>query len=133
MSICKSRVKIIFIYDSISKSEIVLNRKGYENIWVSISGGSDSDIIMDICSRLHAKVQYVFFNTGIEYSATLEHIDYLEEKYGVEIQREKALLSVLIPGAKSTDNLFFQNTLAKIFSDCKSIIFSGKMNHSLIY
>lgn len=83
-----------FIYDSISKSEIVLNRKGYENIWVSISGGSDSDIIMDICSRLHAKVQYVLFNTGIEYSATLEHLDYLEEKYGVEIQREKALLSV---------------------------------------
>ena len=82
------------IFDSIAKAETVLNRKGYSNIWVSVSGGSDSDIMIDICSRLHANVQYVFFDTGIEYAATIKHLDFLEQKYGIIIHREDALVPV---------------------------------------
>lgn len=69
----------------------------YQNIMVSISGGWDSDIIMDMIERVGYKagsVKYVFFNTGMEYQATLEHLDYLERHYGVKIHRERAVVPV---------------------------------------
>ncbi len=59
----------------------------------SISGGSDSDVILDICSRLdpEKKIHYVWFDTGMEYLATKSHLQYLEDHYGVKIQRERAI------------------------------------------
>ncbi len=39
-------------------------------------------------------VDYVFFDTGIEYQATKEHLTELETKYGIEIHREKAKVPV---------------------------------------
>lgn len=53
----------------------------------SISGGSDSDIMLDMLYRLDAdrKITYVFFDTGLEMQATKDHIKYLSEKYGIEI------------------------------------------------
>lgn len=60
----------------------------HENVACSISGGADSDIMLDIVSRLDTdkKVHYVFFDTGIEMSATKKHLDYLENRYGIEIE-----------------------------------------------
>ena len=75
------------IFESFLKANKILNNSGYQNIVVSVSGGADSDIMIDICEKVEAKVRYVFFNTGIEYQATLEHLDYLEDKYGIEIER----------------------------------------------
>ena len=44
-----------------------------------ISGGADSDIMLDIIYRSSKdNVDYVFCDTGIEYSATKEHLKYLE-------------------------------------------------------
>lgn len=61
----------------------------HDNIACSISGGADSDIMLDIVSRLDVenKVHYVFFDTGIEMKATKRHLDYLENRYGIEIER----------------------------------------------
>lgn len=76
-------------YD-IYKSFLVTRDKfnKYENILVSISGGSDSDVMMDLFCRFDkSKVTFVFFDTGLEYKATHEHLKYLEDKYGVEIVR----------------------------------------------
>jgi 3'-phosphoadenosine 5'-phosphosulfate sulfotransferase (PAPS reductase)/FAD synthetase len=39
-------------------------------------------------------VKYVFFNTGMEYEATIEHIRYLERRYGITIHRERAVVPV---------------------------------------
>jgi 3'-phosphoadenosine 5'-phosphosulfate sulfotransferase (PAPS reductase)/FAD synthetase len=67
--------------------------KLYDNILVSISGGSDSDILLDIINRSaedKSKIHYVFFDTGIEYEATKKHLTELEEKYGVSIERLRA-------------------------------------------
>ena len=49
--------------------------------------------MLDIMSKVDTehKVIYVWFDTGIEYQATKNHLDYLEEKYGIHIQREKAV------------------------------------------
>lgn len=52
--------------------------------------------MLDIMSKVDTehKVIYVWFDTGIEYQATKNHLDYLEEKYGIHIQREKAIKSI---------------------------------------
>lgn len=65
----------------------------YERPICSISGGSDSDIMLDIIHRIdeEKKVTYVWFDTGLEYKATKEHLKYLEERYGIEIHRERAI------------------------------------------
>lgn len=57
----------------------------------SISGGSDSDIMLDMLYRIDTdrKVTYVFFDTGLEMLATKDHIEDLKEKYGIEIHTIK--------------------------------------------
>ena len=60
----------------------------------SYSGGSDSDILIDMIERARRKipdlnippVKYVFFNTGLEMKATKDHVKAISEKYGVEIE-----------------------------------------------
>lgn len=83
----------IVIFDSFVKANSVINNPCYENIMCSISGGSDSDIILDLIHKVDKdkKVKYVWFNTGLEYQATKDHLKYLEEKYNIEIIREKAI------------------------------------------
>lgn len=68
---------------------------------VSLSGGSDSDVMLDMIEALeprknypHAAIHYVWFDTGLEYAATKRHLDALEAKYGVAIQRRKAKVPV---------------------------------------
>lgn len=63
----------------------------HDNIACSISGGADSDIMLDIVSRLDVenKVHYVFFDTGIEMKATKRHLDYLGNRYGIKIEHIK--------------------------------------------
>lgn len=66
-------------------------------IMASISGGADSDIMLDMLERIGyplSEMHYVFFDTGIEFQATKRHLDYLEEKYGISIERHKAKLPV---------------------------------------
>lgn len=77
------------IAHAFQKAAAIIGQKHYERIACSVSGGSDSDVMMDLIWRVDKdhKVRYVFFNTGVEYRATLEHLDYLEEKYGVKIER----------------------------------------------
>ena len=62
--------------------------KGHNKILASISGGSDSDLLLDMFVRCNGKgkTTFVFFNTGLEYDATKRHLQYLREKYDVEIQ-----------------------------------------------
>lgn len=68
-----------------------------KKIMVSVSGGSDSDIVLDLFERIGyepGQVIYVWFDTGLEYEATKRHLVYLEEKYGIEIQRHKAKVPI---------------------------------------
>lgn len=83
----------IVIIDSFVKANSVINNPNYKNIMCSISGGSDSDVILDLISKvdINKKVKYVWFNTGLEYQATKDHLKYLEQKYNIEIIRERAI------------------------------------------
>ena len=73
------------VFDSVQKADGIINNKKYSSIICSISGGSDSDILLDLCTKIDKRniIQYVFFETGIEYSATREHIKFLEKKYNI--------------------------------------------------
>lgn len=78
------------VTDSFVKADSVLAK--YDNITCSISGGSDSDILLDLITKIDAekKVKYVFFDTGIEFQATKKHLEYLEKRYGIIIHRINA-------------------------------------------
>lgn len=68
----------------------------YKNPVVSISGGSDSDIMLDLVEKIRGdrSISYVFYDTGIEYAATKRHLSELESKYGIIISRAKAKVPV---------------------------------------
>ena len=65
-------------------NSFLVTRKKFEDngkILCSVSGGSDSDIMVDLfCKFNKDKVTFVFFDTGLEYKATKEHLKYLEDK-----------------------------------------------------
>lgn len=68
----------------------------HEHPICSVSGGSDSDIMLDLVHSIDSnnKVKYVFFNTGVEYEATKKHLIYLEKRYGITINKIKADIPV---------------------------------------
>ena len=78
------------IQDAFIKCRNIL--AGHTKVMVSLSGGADSDMMMDIiekCKWPHNEIFYVFFDTGIEFEATKRHLKYLEEHYGITIEKTK--------------------------------------------
>ena len=73
------------------KANSIVNR--YSNPYCSISGGKDSDMMLDLIHAVDKdnRVKYVWFDTGIEYQATKDHLEYLENRYEIEIERVKAI------------------------------------------
>lgn len=69
----------------------------------SYSGGSDSDILIDMIERTRKryaainlpKVRYVFFNTGLEMRATKDHVKNVAQKYGVEIEEIRPAVNIV--------------------------------------
>ena len=89
------------IAEALIKADYYLNGRGYQNIVASISGGADSDVVMDICERLKPHgVHYIWFDTGLEYQATKDHLVDLEKKYGIEIERMKAKTPIPVSNKK---------------------------------
>ena len=86
-------IENINIFNAFVTAKSKLENVNYEKIMVSVSGGADSDILVDMIYRLGLKdkVNFVWFDTGLEYQATKDHLDYLEEKYDINIEREKAI------------------------------------------
>ena len=86
-----SEMKNLNIFDSFLKCESVMN--GSNTALCSISGGSDSDIVLDMLSRMETTGQIIYYwvNTGLEYQATKDHLDFLEQKYQIQIERIKAV------------------------------------------
>ena len=64
-----------------------LNNCHYKKVLCTISGGSDSDIVLDLLTKCDNNkiVQYFYFDTGLEYEATKEHIKHLQDKYNIVI------------------------------------------------
>lgn len=67
----------------------------------SYSGGSDSDILIDLIERVRKTfdlppVNYAFFNTGLEMDATKRHVHEIAEKYGVNIKTYRPEKNVIL-------------------------------------
>lgn len=72
----------------------------HPNAICSYSGGSDSDIMIDVIERARkifklSQVKYVFFNTGLEMKATKGHVKATAEKYGVEIEEVRPKVNIV--------------------------------------
>lgn len=70
--------------------------RSHKKVMCSISGGYDSDIMLDMIERCggHEKTTYVFNDTGLEYEATKRHLKDLTEKYGIQIEVTKPKKSI---------------------------------------
>lgn len=93
-------------YDSPSKFNaiqgiLITRLKQHPKAICSYSGGSDSDIMIDLIERTRKvfpslpPVKYVFFNTGLEMKATKDHVKETEKKYGVEIEEIRPKISIV--------------------------------------
>lgn len=89
---------------------------------VSISGGSDSDVMLDVIQTLDppanypdSEVHYVWFDTGLEYTATKQHLDDLEAKYGITIERRRAKMPVPL-GCKTYGLPFLSKQVSQYIS-----------------
>lgn len=100
---------------------------------VSLSGGSDSDVMLDMIQALEpeknytdATLHYVWFNTGLEYTATKEHLSYLEEKYGITIERIRAKTPVPL-GCKTYGQPFMSKQVSQYISRLQAHGFNFKI------
>lgn len=84
------------IGDNLIRAWSIINNDKYNSILCSISGGSDSDEMLDIVWRCDKddKVTYIWFDTGLEYQATKDHLKYLEQKYNIKISSRRAIKSI---------------------------------------
>ena len=99
-------------YDSAAKFQalegIIIRRlTEHPNAICSYSGGSDSDILIDLIERTRKMfndacghevlkpVKYVFFNTGLEMAATKRHVKEIAEKYGAEIEECRPKINIV--------------------------------------
>ena len=74
--------------------------KEHPNAICSYSGGSDSDIMIDVIEKARdlfklPPVKYVFFNTGLEMKATKDHVKETAKKYGVEIEEVRPKVNIV--------------------------------------
>lgn len=82
-------------------SIIAKRLREHPNAICSYSGGSDSDIMIDLIERTRSMVpslppvKYAFFNTGLEMKATKEHVAATAEKYGVEIEEFRPKVNIV--------------------------------------
>ena len=91
-----------------------INSDLYHSPVCSVSGGADSDIMLDICTKCDKdkKISYVWFDTGLEYQATKDHLKFLEEKYNITIEHCKAAKPI-----PTTCKTYGQPFLSKHVSD----------------
>ena len=82
------------------KSIIAKHLREHPNSICSYSGGSDSDIMIDLIERTRKlfdlyPIKYVFFNTGLEMQATKDHVKETAKKYNVEIEEHRPKIGIV--------------------------------------
>lgn len=70
--------------DTEAKIHSVMKIHQGKNIRIAFSGGSDSSVMLYLFKTLGYQIPAVFYNTGMEYRATLDYINYMRSE-GFEI------------------------------------------------
>lgn len=89
MNIPDSITKNLVFVDTFQKLDSVMEQHVGKNIRVAYSGGADSDIVMHLLKLRGYDITGVFYDTGLEYAATWEHLDYMRS-LGFNIEVIKA-------------------------------------------
>ena len=79
--------------DTIAKTKSVLKDFDLDKVRIAYSGGSDSDTTMWIVKMAGFDVKAVVYDTGIEYQATYDHVEYMRQQ-GFNIDVIKAKMPV---------------------------------------
>lgn len=108
-------------YDSPQKFDairgIIMTRlKQHPNAICSYSGGSDSDILIHLIESTRQminlpKVDYCFFETGLEMEATRRHVREVAEQFGVKISMNRPKKNIVLATRE-----FGQPFISKIMS-----------------
>lgn len=116
------------ICDNLIRAWGIINNTKYKKIICSISGGSDSDVMLDIVWRCDKdnKVDYVWFDTGLEYQATKDHLKFLEGKYDIAFHSYKAIKPIPT-SCKEYGQPFLSKQVSEFIQRLQSITFNGKM------
>lgn len=82
------------------QSIVAKRLREHPNAICSYSGGSDSDIMLDLVERTRKAfnlppIKYCFFNTGLEMKAIKDHVKETEEKYGIEIKECRPKVNIV--------------------------------------
>lgn len=83
----------LFFVDAVAKMKSVLADYEGKEWRVAYSGGADSDTVLWLLKYAGYEPKSVFYNTGIEYQATMRHLDYMRAQ-GFEIEEIKAKRAV---------------------------------------
>lgn len=104
---------------------IATRLRQHPNAICSYSGGSDSDILLDLLESTRqmfpslSPVKYCFFNTGLEMDATKRHVKEVAKKYGVEIIEHRPAKGKNIVLATRT---YGQPFISKIMSTALEVV-----------
>lgn len=120
------------IRNTFIKADKLLNF--YKNPVVSISGGADSDIMLDLVEKIRngRPISYVFFDTGIEYSATKNIQMNQKLNTGLKSFAQKQKFQSQ-QDVKNMESLSYQNEFLCTLTDCKTTTFNGKMNRMKLW
>lgn len=119
-NILKGCPKNEIIRNNLIKAYSIINDEKYRKVCCAVSGGADSDVMLDICYRCDKdnKIDYIWFDTGLELSATKEHLAFLESKYDIQIRREKAIKSVPL-SCKEYGQPFISKIVSQFIHSCQ--------------
>jgi len=81
------------IVDTFAKIDSIMSEYKNKNWRVAYSGGSDSDTVMWLFRYCGYEPHGVFYNTGLEYAATLNHINWMRDQ-NFEIETIKVKYSI---------------------------------------
>lgn len=117
------------IGDNLIRAWSKINSDKYEKIVCAISGGWDSDIVLDICKKCDKdnKIEYVWFDTGLEYQATKDHLKFLKISMVLRLSHIKQL-NRFHYHVNNMVSRFFQNKSVSSCRDSRNIILNGKIN-----
>lgn len=123
-----NKAPTLTIFDGLMKTKSVLD--AYNNVLVSVSGGADSDCMIDIVENLRPRdnihtVSYTWFDTGVEMDATKRHLTYLENKYGFTIKRERGNTQVAA-AVRTVGYPFYSKKFAEYISPSKAWFSMGR-------
>lgn len=63
-----------------------VNHWGLDGVYVSYSGGKDSEVLVDICRKLYPNIKIIFINTGVELPGTVKQmLKRKKQGYNIEV------------------------------------------------